>query len=216
MAEIYSEREIALRCSLCGKLEHHTLSVFAFSGAHSQRIYCSCGFRNAVINMKDRHSVYIQVPCILCETEHVFSYPTRQFWSTGLEGLTCPESGAELGFFGVPEQLKEAVEQWAQRHAGGFEDYFRNPSVMFDMLNHLHNVAENQRLYCHCGSQEIEVDLYPDYLELRCSRCGDVSRIPAAGFADRDGLEAMDTVIMLDGRISSEGVPATPKLYRLK
>ncbi len=216
MAEVYKDKQIALRCTLCGKLEQHDLSVFSFSGSHSHRIYCSCGFRKAIINIKDRCSVLIQVPCILCETEHVFTYPIKKFWRTGLEGLICPESAAELGYFGDAETVQMAVEHWQEKHIGGFDEYFQNPPVMFDMLNHLHHVAENKRLSCSCGSREIEVDLYPDCLELHCSRCGAISRIPAVEGKDWDRLATMDTVVMLDGTISIEGNLGMPTLYRLK
>jgi hypothetical protein len=216
MAEVYTEKKIALRCTLCGKLEQHVLSIFSFSGCHSHRIHCSCGFRKAVINMKDRRNVHIQVPCILCETEHVFTYPAKQFWGAGLEGLICPESAAELGYFGDDETVQMAVEEWEKTHSGGFDEYFNNPAVMFDMLNHLHQVAENRRLFCNCGSREIEVDLYPDCLELHCSRCSAISRIPAVTTEDRDGLVAMETVVMHHGAVGSEENLGIPTLYRLK
>ena len=216
MADIFNEKTIALRCSLCGKLEHHLLSVFSFSGTHSVRIYCSCCFRKAVINMKDSSCYFIQAPCILCETEHVFSFTAKQLWNSVLEGLVCPESGAELGFFGEISTVKEKAEEWEKSHSGGFDEYFLNPPLMFDVLNHLHRVADSKRLFCHCGNQDIEVDLFPDSLELRCSRCGQASRISAVEEKDRVFIEKVTTIVMNQGGISSEVSMDHPILYRLK
>jgi phage FluMu protein Com len=216
MMSVYTEKVFALRCALCGKLGYHRLSVFSFSRARTVNLNCPCGFRKAIIGTKDNRTFWIQIPCIICETEHVFHYDKADFWTTQLENLACPDTDIDLGFFGDETAVQEAANHWEDDLSSGFNDYFINPALMFDVLNHLHDMADNRRLSCACGNREIEVDLYPDRLELRCTKCNRQIAIKAENEEDLMRLNHIEAIEIDENGFSGVDPKVGRSLYRVK
>lgn len=117
----------------------------------------------------------VQVPCVLCETEHSVYLPERDIWGARLKSVLCQETGIEILFLGEEGEVLEAAtgtEDEARRAlADENYDYFDNPSVMYEILNHLHRVANDGGLICPCKEGEVEVEVYSDRVELHCTNC---------------------------------------------
>lgn len=176
---------LAMRCPECGKLDYHKLSRFEFGRRKKVEVACRCGFIKLVVNTKDRKDYMLQVPCVVCESKHLRSISARRFWSGEVNYLFCQETGLELGYLGPEEevrQLAEAQEESIESLAGDFEGedrYFNNSEIMYEVLNCLHDIAEQGSLYCQCGNLDVEVDIFPDRLELHCKECDSINIIYA-------------------------------------
>ncbi len=173
---IATERTLALRCPVCGRLEFHKVSWFDFSGRSSLRIQCKCGFNKAILHTKNLQTYLLQMSCLVCEEVHILRFAKKEFWNDLLIPLQCPDTDQELGYIGSAAEIEKVVNDKRDNADSifnnlGFDDYFSNPQVMFETLNHLHQLAEESQLFCRCGNDQIEIDVFPEKLELRCPNC---------------------------------------------
>ncbi len=191
---------LAMRCPECGKLDYHHLSRFEFGRRKKVEIACKCGFIKLVVNTKDRKDYMVQVPCVVCESKHMRSISSRRFWSDEVNYLFCQETGLELGYLGPEEavrELAEAQEESIESLAGEFEGedrYFNNSEIMYEVLNRLHDIAEQGALYCQCGNLDVEVDIFPDRLELHCKECDSINIIYAETEDDLRVIKDVETI----------------------
>lgn len=191
---------LAMRCPECGKLEYNTLSRFEIGSGQSVEISCSCGATKLLASSKNKKDYCLQVPCVVCETKHLRQVSGRRLWSSGeVEYLLCQETGLELGYLGPEEKvqgLAQNYEEDLQVLAGEFksDDYFSNSEVMYEVLNRLHDIAERDALYCQCGNRNVEVDVFPDRLELYCKECGSVNIVYAENEDDLKVIKMMDSI----------------------
>jgi len=197
---IVTDTLLAMRCPECGKLDYHNLSRFEFSGQKRVEIICSCGYVKLVVTTKDRKNYWLQVPCVVCESKHVRSLSARMLWSGEVNCLFCHETGLELGYIGPSDEVKSlaaAQQETMEALADDFEaedEYFHNSEVMYDVLNCLHDIAEQGSLYCQCGNQDVEVDIFPDRLELHCKDCDSVNIIYAETDDDLRVIKDVETI----------------------
>lgn len=179
---VTTKTTLALRCAGCGRLDVHHLSLFDFSGGRTVRVTCSCGAHKLTVGQKG-HQVWLQFPCPLCNSTHFLYFPRGTFWSPELKQIACPETGLDVGFFGLDRELPgapfpdagfDSTAEEAQElvEQAGFDDYFDNPQVMYEMLNRLHDLAENGKVRCLCGNPDVQVEVLPDRIELTCPSCG--------------------------------------------
>jgi len=191
---------LAMRCPECGKLDYHKLSRFEFGLRKKVEIACKCGFIKLVVNTKDRKDYMLQVPCVVCESKHMRSISSRRFWSDEVNYLFCQETGLELGYLGPEEEVRElaeAQEESIESLANEFEGedrYFNNSEIMYEVLNRLHDIAEQGALFCQCGNLDVEVDIFPDRLELHCKECDSINIIYAETEDDLRVIKDVDTI----------------------
>ncbi|WP_227762612.1 hypothetical protein [Zhaonella formicivorans] len=175
---------VAIRCPICGQLEFHALSLFEFAGSSSCKIQCTCGRPLLSIGTKDRKKFWLHVDCAMCETKHLFYFTRKQIWSDEVLEIDCEDTGLEIGYIGPKNKVRQCVQKQDRSLAEmaeelGFADYFDSPDIMYDVLDRLYQIAENGNLNCNCGNQNIEIEIFPDHLELRCDYCRSSARIMA-------------------------------------
>jgi len=226
---IATDTILAMRCPECGKLEYEKLSRFQFSGSGSVNIDCSCGASKLIVSTKNQRDYWIQIPCVVCETKHLLNVQGKLLWSKGeVQYLLCQETGLELGYIGPEEKVKDltrSYEEELQVLTGEFgdDDYFHNSEVMYEVLNRLHDIAETDALYCQCGNRNVEVDIFPDRLELHCRECDSVNIIYAENDEDLKVIKGIDSIELtqsgfecLDSLASTSRVQKNPKRKRNK
>ena len=209
---IKTDTLIAMRCPECGKLDYYSLSRFEFSGQKRIEFKCSCGCVKLILTTKDRKNYWLQVPCVVCESKHVRSLSAKMLWSDEVNYLFCHETGLELGYIGPQDMVRELAEaqQETMEVLGGLgadDGYFNNSEIMFEVLNCLHGIAEQGLLYCQCGNYDVDVEIFPDRLELHCKECDSVNIIYAETDDDllvikevgsieltRNGFECLDSL----------------------
>jgi hypothetical protein len=189
----------AMRCPECGKLQFNKLSLFAFSGRQVLEVTCSCGTTLLVIS-KGKNGIYrLQLPCVICEVKHRRQISGANLWSQRLINLYCQETGIELGHIGSEEKVKEAVmsydydlETLIEQFEG--DDYFNNSNIMYQVINRLHDIAEKNGLSCQCGNDQIDLDIFPDRVELQCKQCNSVNIIYAETEEDLNVISEVDFI----------------------
>lgn len=190
---------MAMRCPVCGKIEFHDFSRFAVSKSRPVNINCSCGAVKLIINTK-KHSFYrFQIPCLVCETKHFMEVTGRSLWSGDVTKLSCSDTDLELGYVGPESKIRQIIntrEQELEDLVGDVNDegYFHSSDIMYEVLNCLHEIAEQGDLYCQCGNLKIEVELFPDCLELHCRNCDSVNIIYAETEDDLNVIKQVDTI----------------------
>ncbi len=191
--------KIVLRCPSCGEVTQHDLSLFAFSGSDNLRLQCSCGTDVASFGTKDKKHFWIQAECSFCDETHLYYYQRKDIWGNAILSLPCDDSGLDIAYIGPPEKMEEVVSSGDKSLAEmaedlGFGDYFSNPDVMYDVLDFLYQLAEKGDLFCHCGNYDVEIEIYPDRLELKCGYCEASGIVMARDDADLETLRGMKEI----------------------
>lgn len=139
-------------------------------------------------------SIKVMFYCTGCGKYQEFQYRLKQLTKDGGSYAVCPECHFDLGFIGNQKD----VEAVASRHRHevddfikemGFETFFKDPFVIYDVINHLHDLAENNKIMCECGSFDICAHLDFDKVELRCKKCGNTAVISAGSREDLKALK---------------------------
>ncbi len=203
-----TQRSLALRCPLCGRLEFHRISLFEFSGHSQLKVRCKCGFNKLIINTKNLREFFLQLPCLICEEVHIIKLIRSDLWEKQALVLRCTETGQELGYIGTESNLENIIQQKKDDIESivnnlGFDDYFSNPQVMFEVLNHLHQIAELNKLFCLCGNNQIEIDVFPEKLELRCPICQSLHIIYAETIEDLRIVKQADLIALTEKGFTS-------------
>jgi len=203
-----TQRILALRCPLCGRLEFNNFSLFDFSGHTPAHIICKCGFNKLTVTTKNCREFYLQIPCLICEDIHILKFSREELWDNSLVPLHCGETGQELGYIGIKTTLEKVVSKKQDDiesivNNQGFEDYFCNPQVMLEVLNHIHRIAADNKLFCLCGNDRIEIEVFPEKLELHCPACNSLHIIYAETIDDLKIVKQANLIAMIEKGFTS-------------
>ncbi|MDN5325444.1 MAG: hypothetical protein PWP41_139 [Moorella sp. (in: firmicutes)] len=214
---------VALRCPSCGRLEFHGLSLFNFSGHHTWQMECSCGMVLMTMGTrKGRNYFWLQYHCGMCDNIHVIYHHRRELWSQELLTLTCSETDLEVGFVGPRDKVQQAVQQHDRSLAEmaedlGFGGYFEEPDVMYQLLALVFQLAEGGHVRCCCGNDNIEVEIFPGHLQLRCDACGAEKILPASTITNLEKPEDLEEILLPGHLAGSDGAgPGKGRRHRQK
>lgn len=173
---IKTSSAIAIRCPKCGKMDFYAFSLFSFADNGTRKFNCSCGKQLLSISTKDRKTFCLQVACYICDTTHIFYHPSKALWSEDITTLYCPETDFEVAYLGPREKVKKSVSKQSKSLSEladdvGMENFFDNTPVMYVLLDALHKINENGKLFCQCGNSNIEMEIFPGHIDLHCPYC---------------------------------------------
>lgn len=212
---------LAMRCPECGKMDVHKLSRFSLPKGKTVSVNCSCGASKFDI-IKNRSGFLLKFACMVCETKHFLDVSGKVLWSDGVTSLFCQETGMELGSFGPADKIDEIVfrhEQEMENLLEELEDdsYFHNPEIMYEVLNCLHHIADQGELSCQCGDYKIEVDIFPDRLELHCGNCDSINIVYAETEEDLKVIQQVDSIeLTMHGFKCLDSLSSTGKLKKMR
>jgi len=195
---IATDAVLTMRCPECGKVDVHNFSRFAFPRGKTVSINCSCGAVKLEV-IKNRSSYLLKLACMVCETSHLHEISGKTLWSGEVTRLTCRETDLIVGNIGPVSKIGEIVMSHEQELGTFFgevgrDSYFHNSRIMFEALNRLHDIVEDGELYCQCGNHKIEVDIFPDRLELHCKNCDSINIIYAETEEDLNVIQQVDSI----------------------
>jgi predicted RNA-binding Zn-ribbon protein involved in translation (DUF1610 family) len=196
---IKTETALALRCPDCGRAALKTISRFALGRGRVSEYRCSCGSRLLTAGTKGRKSYWLAINCVICDANHTYHLTPGELWTQNSLYLSCLETGLELGCIGPHErvqaylQTKEETLEMLVEEMGG-PSYFRDAEVMLSILTHVHTLAEDGGLSCPCGENCIELEIFPDRVELHCRHCLRMCVLPAEAEQDLAELETRETI----------------------
>ena len=199
---------LALYCSRCGKIHMHNISRFKLKRTGWRNLLCSCGHIQATITSSGDRQCLLDIPCVLCQTNHVICLDSKRLWHADMDKIYCVQENFELGFIGEKQVIEEAVNKYKVEFEklasdmNEYDDYIQNPQVMLETLNKIHDMAEKGGLHCRCGSSAIGADVVADGIELECAQCGGQLVIPAQSEQDLTYVEALDDIEIIPPRRS--------------
>lgn len=205
---ITTERQVAFRCPLCGRLELQTVSIFSFSGQKAVAFHCPCGFKKLTIQTGERHQYILKVSCMICDEIHNLNWRHAQLWQNDITAIVCPATMQDIGYIGEKERLEDHIIENSRNVESvlndmGFDDYFANPAIMVQVLAHLHKITDVGLVYCLCGNQDIQVDVFPEKLELHCPCCNSLSIIYAESQEDLELIRSIQVIAMAEKGFTS-------------
>lgn len=190
---------IALSCPACGRLEKEEINIFELPVGELKQLSCSCGAEKAALMRKENSQIQLDYFCLHCDKAHKVLVSAQKFWhSNKLHSLSCRETGLNPGFFGQPELVDQEIineKQDLELMAAelGFDD-FKNPDIMLQALDIIHDIAAEGALSCECGSDDINIELYSDKIQLICNNCGSHLNIAAVQKDDLKSLRQLNRV----------------------
>ncbi|MPN01825.1 hypothetical protein SDC9_149037 [bioreactor metagenome] len=200
---------LALYCPRCGKIENHDISRFVMKNSVRLDLSCSCGQIQATLTAC-RHQYLLNIPCLVCQTNHVIRLNKKEFWHTEFDKIYCAQENLELGFIGQRKIIEKTIADHKREfdsiiHEMDFDDYgeyIENPSLMLEILNRVHDIAEHGGIFCRCGSSAVEINLLPDGIELRCVHCGGHKVIDARREQDLALINTLEVIELIAERRS--------------
>lgn len=193
---------LALYCPRCGKIELHNVSRFAINNSACQ-LACSCGQSQGTISVAGRRQYLLDIPCVVCETNHLIFLDSNLFRQPKASRIYCDQANLELGFVGNPEAIAAMVNKHKQEVASLASELegqpdgsgIENSQILLEILNKIHDIAEQGGVYCSCGnSTDVEVDVLVDAVELSCHQCEGRLLISAKDEQDLARLSAMGAI----------------------
>lgn len=192
---------LALYCPRCGKIQNHDISRFDMKDSARLDLICSCGQIQATLTVC-RHQYLLNIPCLVCQTNHVIRLDKKAFWHTKFDKIYCAQENLELGFIGQRANIEKTIADHKREfdnmvHELDFDDngeYIENPSVMLEILNRVHDIAERGNIVCRCGSTAVEINLLPDGIEISCACCGGHKIISARSEHDLESVAALQAI----------------------
>lgn len=193
----------AVRCPACGKIEFYQLSLFSLGRARRYTLYCDCGAELLTLTAKRGGQCFMQIPCVVCNQHHHFAYHPKELWGGKLTVPCCPDTELEMAYVGPRQEVQKAVEEEEQELQALVDDLeqdeiFINPQVAYDSLSHLQNLMNRGKVSCQCGNRQIELELFPDRLELHCPTCGSVDIIYAETEEDLRCFKKVEEISMAE------------------
>ncbi|HWQ89214.1 MAG TPA: hypothetical protein VN374_04505 [Desulfitobacteriaceae bacterium] len=167
---------VAALCSNCGEMEFQALSLFAFSRLGHECLKCHCRTPLLKVSSHNRRQFSIYYQCAFCGETHHLRLNRRAIWGKKALPLICPEFSAIVGFIGPKQKVVQACQE-QEKSIGelaeelGYVEEFENPEAMLRLLDHLHSLAEEDKLGCGCGNHQLAFELLPDRIELYCDLC---------------------------------------------
>lgn len=201
---------LAFRCPICRVLGYYPLSIFSLSRFRDYSISCNCGFPMAIVGVKKKDIYYLKYNCLSCSTDHTFYYSQGKFFSSCITPIPCPLGGMTSGYLGPDAKLRDRIpnDEGLASLLGqlDFHDYFHDPETMLEVLKIILDITETNRLFCQCGSDEMDVTIYPHQLEIICKVCGDVVMIQGGTKDSLISLQRIKNLLLPLGEDNSPDV----------
>lgn len=202
---------LALYCPRCGKIQKHDISRFAMKDSIRRDLMCSCGQIQGTLTAC-RHQYLLNIPCLVCQANHVICLDSKTFWRTPIDKIYCAQENLELGFIGQRQNIEDTIDNHKREfdslvHEMDNEDYgehIENPPIMLEILNRVYDIAEKGDIFCRCGSTAVEIQLLPDGIELDCVNCGGRKIIPAQSEQDLSYVDALEAIEIVPERRSGQ------------
>jgi len=161
---------------------------------------------------RGKKGINVKLYCTGCQKYHDYHFALKTLIKKGGHYIYCPESGLELGFLGAKEDVQKVVDRHrleveALIKEMGLDDYFKNPMVIYDLINYIHDMAEKKKIYCQCGSFDINASLSFDRIDLYCKKCGGTSFLNARNSDDLEAVKRMESIVI-------KTKEACPKLFK--
>lgn len=196
------------QCPYCGNIEAKKLMLFEQPEAY--QIHCSsCRKTVATLKLRRKGSYKLEITCIDCGDKHVYILPVKEFWHTTLKEFHCIGTEGPIFFIGTPEKVDNMINDCF--YAGDLEerfdvdyntfddhahrlDPFSSSDVLMKLIEHLENMAHENKIFCDCGEQYIQLNVEFGGLRLVCPHCKNELFLNVTTQTDINKLMSLDEI----------------------
>ncbi len=167
---------LSYRCPFCGSVKYEPFSIFDFQRGCKLVRLCNCR-KSALQAYKDRHGRYLfEIPCIACGSIHEVKFSERSLWDRSINCILCDKTNTEISYIGNHTEVHGKVDSFEKEideliYRLGYNDYFKNVRIMLEVLNKIHDLAEEGSVICECGSSNVELILHSNRVKISCKAC---------------------------------------------
>jgi len=149
-----------------------------------------------MLNRKGRNTYYLQTECLICEEKHIFKLQGKEIWNTQAYSLICQNTGLEIAHLCNKGDVIRSIQQGEQTVRElikelDYEQYVQNPEVMQRILEIVRSLLAENLISCSCGPQQLEIDVFPEHIEVYCPYCHAVGIIFAETAEDLQKVKLM-------------------------
>lgn len=153
-----------------------------------------------VINRKNR-GINVSMYCDSCQQYTTYQFSLRDLCRKGGNYLYCDNCSIDLGFIGN----REDVEKVALKHRKkveflikemGFDSFFKDPLIVYELINYINYMVENKKVRCECGSVDIRANVDFDKIELFCEKCESKVIINAKNRKDLEKIKQETSIVI--------------------
>ena len=186
-----SNIKIAVTCDKCGEINIEELNMFEINKGKEIKYICSCGSLNCMVYSDEKKDLNISTNCIYCGKDHKKILSVKDL-ILGIK-ILCPEVRLPIVKIGDMREIKSYIKDMDKDmiealYDKSFETFFHNHDIMKQSLEKLRVLKEDGKINCDCGNEDIALEIYPERIELRCSKCQSVKIIYAENQGDLDTL----------------------------
>ena len=169
-----------VRCRFCGRLMEYDFNIFELMSNNKIQYKCTCGETNILINRNDNKEIDIEIGCFNCGDRHHYNLGLLDMLKDN-NMLYC-FYGPKLCFLGNKRNgnkllLEKQVRLGENNRGIQGEDYFNNFKVLISAMDKLYTLNKEDKIDCDCGNPKINLELFPDRIELKCYNCHSVKLI---------------------------------------
>lgn len=202
---ISGHRTLLIKCHHCGRLREYDINLFNISENRSTNFSCKCGKENISIKKKNKKTYLIEILCFGCGQKHLYKYSLKDLISKNLT-FNCIDE-IEICFIGDHDVADEIINDYDLKFGKmfldlGFDDYFKNSQVFAACLNKIDRLRDNGKISCDCQNENINIEIFPDRVEIKCLGCGSVQIVYAETEEDLDVLSKKKRIILHEHSIS--------------
>jgi len=201
------KRMIAYKCWACGELILASFGAFDVERNEPFEVSCSCG-ETAIKIYREGRKYVLDVPCVVCVDDHAVHIPTKELWNEKVIYLACPEEGLPILVIGDEDSIKMWVKEYDAATEFFLNDsetkYFLDDEAMLSAVDKIHDIAEQENLYCRCGSFDIELELLYDKIVLSCSKCGTKKTISIVCKQDVENIHKKNKIVLIPKKRKSD------------
>lgn len=173
-------KSLIVRCRFCGRLREYDINIFKVMKSNYVEYRCKCGETNIRINRGRNNDMRIEIGCFPCGDKHIYNIELKEVLKES-NRIYCYQ-GTEMCFLGNKKLANQLLleKQMNLREYNKYsygEDYFNNFKVLAKALEQLYILNKNHKIDCDCGNSKIEIELFPDRIELKCLNCHSVNII---------------------------------------
>lgn len=204
------ETTVAYRCPECGASVMSLVGIFTLT-ADMIRLKCPCGQSELEIVYTKDKKVRLNVPCFLCPSPHSYLISSQMFFDRDLFTLPCSYSGVDICFIGKQKNVQDAMQEserellemlgdtdfqtLAQNRGENLE--LSDPQVLDIILYVVRELADEGQIKCSCpDGGDYDIEIYDDYLRVKCKQCGDKLDIPTNSIIAANDFLACDEIVL--------------------
>ena len=154
---VFPEKEVILVCPACSSKRQVKISVFSLKKREHEEFYCSCGLKLLTVKIINLEETLVRL--YFFNDSEIKSFRLKEFINLDL-GREIPRP-----------RLKVQKDYDPLKDENFLKEYFVSPGIMYELLSHLEGLGCQGKIECECNNFKGELELFPEYLILRCQNC---------------------------------------------